>query len=119
MWYGKVNYCVVIHRLASRCAVESTWPSFSRRLMSMFAARRRQSSGRTTLVMTAQVGLRHWPGVRLSWVGNGVVVHSGSEPGSRAAAVVASWGPAEELCVVVNSHTVRLLPAMVDELADV
>jgi hypothetical protein len=69
--------------------------------------------------MTAQVGLRHWPGVRLSWVGNGVVVHSGSEPGSRAAAVVASWAPADELCVVVNSHTVRLLPAMVDELADV
>jgi hypothetical protein len=68
--------------------------------------------------MTAQVGLRHWPGVRLSWVGNGVVVHSGSDPGSRAAAVVASWGPAEELCVVVNSHTVRLLPAMLDELAD-
>ncbi len=68
--------------------------------------------------MTAQVGLRHWPGVRLSWIGNGVVVHSGSEPGSRAAAVVASWGPADELCVVVNSHTVRLLPAMLDELAD-
>jgi hypothetical protein len=68
--------------------------------------------------MTAQVGLRHWPEVRLSWVGNGVVVHSGSEPGSRAAAVVASWGPADELCVVVNSHTVRLLPAMLDELAD-
>jgi hypothetical protein len=66
-----------------------------------------------------QVRLRHWPGMKVSWLGAGAVVHSGDEPSSGAAALVVSPHGSTECAVVISSHTVKLLPAMVEELAEV
>src|SRR5213080_919389 len=66
-----------------------------------------------------QLSLRHWPDMRLTWVSECAMVHSGPEPGAAAAALVARATDPTELTVVVTSHTVRLVPAMMNELADV
>ncbi|GEM_PF-6013912 len=69
--------------------------------------------------MITQLSLRHWPGMRLTWAHGCVVLHSGDEPGAGAMAVAASSSVANELCVVVGSHRVRIHPAMIEELADI
>jgi hypothetical protein len=69
--------------------------------------------------MTTQVNLRQWPGMQLTWLGCGAVVHSGARPGSGAAALVTSPQVGPECTVVVSSHDVRMLPGMVEELATV
>ncbi|GIG71695.1 hypothetical protein Pfl04_00990 [Planosporangium flavigriseum] len=46
-------------------------------------------------------------------------MHSGPEPGAGMTALVANASGGSELPVVVTSHTLRLLPAMMNELADV
>jgi hypothetical protein len=69
--------------------------------------------------MPTQVSLRHWPGMRLTWVEACAVVHAGPEPSPTAMTVVSAAGGSAEACVVVSSHTVRLLPPMIDELAGV
>ena len=66
-----------------------------------------------------QVRLRHWPGMKVSWLGAGAVVHSGDEPSPGAAALVVSPHGSTECAVVISSHTVKLQPAMVEELAEV
>src|SRR5258706_1248978 len=66
-----------------------------------------------------QVRLRHWPGMKVSWLGAGAVLHSGAEPSGGAAALVVSPHGSTECAVVISSHTVKLQPAMVEELADV
>ncbi|GGM65347.1 hypothetical protein ACFFX1_02800 [Dactylosporangium sucinum] len=67
-----------------------------------------------------QVLLRHWPGMKVSWLGAGAVVHSGDEPSPGAAQLVVSpHGGSTECAVVISSHTVKLQPAMVEELAEV
>ena len=65
-----------------------------------------------------QLRLRFWPGMRLTWVDGCAVVHTGNAPSAGAMAVVASSAATHESSVVVGSHTVRMLPAMIDELAD-
>ena len=73
----------------------------------------------TLLTMgSTQVSLRHWPGMLLTWVDGSVVVHAGTHPSGNALAVIAQSAGNGELCVVVSSHTVRLLPIMVEELAE-
>src|SRR5438552_1014695 len=70
--------------------------------------------------MTAQLALRHWSGMRLTWIDGTAVVHTGSEPSPTALTVAsAAANGSVEPSVVVTSHTVRLLPHMMDELADV
>ncbi|HTJ36143.1 MAG TPA: hypothetical protein VL738_23255 [Dactylosporangium sp.] len=66
-----------------------------------------------------QVRLRHWPGMKVSWLGAGAVVHSGEEPSAGAAALVVSPHGSAECAVVISSHTVKLQPAMIEELAEV
>src|SRR5690348_280835 len=66
-----------------------------------------------------QVRLHTWPGMRLSWMGAGAVVHSGDEPGTGAASLVVSPHGSAECAVVVSSHNVNLHPQMVEELAEV
>lgn len=68
--------------------------------------------------MTTQLRLRYWPGMRLTWVDGSAVVHTGNSPSGGAMAVVASSVDSGESSVVVGSHTVRILPAMVEELSD-
>jgi hypothetical protein len=70
--------------------------------------------------MTAtQVRLRNWPGMRLSWLGAGAVVHAGDEPSDGAASLVVTPHGSSECAVVISSHTVKLLPTMVEELAEI
>jgi hypothetical protein len=66
-----------------------------------------------------QVRLHTWPGMRLTWMGAGAVVHSGDEPGSGAASLVVTPHGSSECAVVVSSHNVNLHPEMVEELADI
>ncbi|MER7001923.1 hypothetical protein ABT297_02610 [Dactylosporangium sp. NPDC000555] len=66
-----------------------------------------------------QVRLRHWPGMKVSWLGAGAVVHSGEEPSPGSAALVVSPHGSTECAVVISSHTVKLQPAMIEELAEV
>src|SRR6185437_14774983 len=66
-----------------------------------------------------QVRLHTWPGMRLSWMGAGAVVHPGEEPGSGPASLVVSPHGSSECAVVVSSHNVNLQPQMVEELAEV
>ncbi|WP_426511239.1 hypothetical protein ACPPVO_11805 [Dactylosporangium sp. McL0621] len=66
-----------------------------------------------------QVRLRHWPGMKVSWLGAGAVVHSGEEPSAGSAALVVSPHGSTECAVVISSHTVKLQPAMIEELAEV
>ncbi|MEV8512697.1 hypothetical protein [Dactylosporangium sp. NPDC051484] len=66
-----------------------------------------------------QVRLRHWPGMKVSWLGAGAVVHSGEEPSPGSAALVVSPHGSAECAVVISSHTVKLQPAMIEELAEV
>ncbi|NJC74001.1 hypothetical protein HC031_30445 [Planosporangium thailandense] len=65
-----------------------------------------------------QLSLRLWPDMRLTWVSGCAIVHSGPEPGAAITALVTKASGAAELAVVVTSHTVRLLPPMMNELAD-
>jgi hypothetical protein len=72
------------------------------------------------VVVTAeQVRLHSWPGMRLSWLGAGAVVHHGDEPGQGAASLVVSPHGSTECAVVVSSHSVSIQPRMVEELAEV
>ncbi|WP_343870973.1 hypothetical protein [Dactylosporangium roseum] len=57
--------------------------------------------------------------MKVSWLGAGAVVHSGDEPSSGAAQLVVSPHGSAECAVVISSHTVKLLPAMIEELAEV
>jgi hypothetical protein len=57
--------------------------------------------------------------MRLTWVSGCAMVHSGAEPGAGMTSLVAKASGSSELPVVVTSHTLRLLPAMMNELADV
>jgi hypothetical protein len=57
--------------------------------------------------------------MRLTWVSGCAMVHSGPEPGAGMTALVAKASGSTELPVVVTSHTLRLVPAMMNELADV
>lgn len=66
-----------------------------------------------------QVRLHTWPGMRLSWMGAGAVVHPGEEPGSGPASLVVSPHGSSECAVVVSSHNVNLQPQMVEELAEI
>jgi hypothetical protein len=68
---------------------------------------------------TMQVKLRHWPGMRLTWLGAGAVIHAGDEPSPGAASLVVSPHGSTECAVVISSHSVKLLPPMVEELAEV
>ncbi|SRR6266536_971336 len=70
------------------------------------------------VTIAVQLSLRHWPDMRLTWVSGCAMVHSGREPGAAATALVARATDPAELAVVVTSHTVRLVPAMMNELAD-
>jgi hypothetical protein len=56
--------------------------------------------------------------MRLTWVSGCAMVHSGAEPGAGMTSIVANASGSTELAVVVTSHTLRLLPAMMNELAD-
>jgi hypothetical protein len=56
--------------------------------------------------------------MRLTWVSGCAMVHSGPEPGAGMTAMVAKASGTAELAVVVTSHTLKLLPAMMNELAD-
>ena len=67
---------------------------------------------------STQVSLPHWPEMLLTWVDGSVVVHTGHRPSANALSVVDSATRTGELCVVISSHTVRLLPVMMEELAD-
>ena len=53
-----------------------------------------------------QVRLHTWPGMRLTWLGAGAVVHSGDEPTSGAASLGVNPHSPHECAVVVSSHTV-------------
>jgi hypothetical protein len=66
-----------------------------------------------------QLSLRHWPDMRLTWVSGCAMVHTGPEPGAGMTSLVTKASGSTELAVVVTSHTLRLLPAMMNELADV
>jgi hypothetical protein len=66
-----------------------------------------------------QLSLRHWPDMRLTWVDGCAMVHAGPEPGAGMTSLVTKASGSTELAVVVTSHTLRLLPAMMNELADV
>jgi hypothetical protein len=56
--------------------------------------------------------------MRLTWVSGCAIVHSGPEPGAGMTALVARASGPNEMAVVVASHTLRLLPPMMNELAD-
>ncbi|MDT5035530.1 MAG: hypothetical protein QOE03_715, partial [Micromonosporaceae bacterium] len=56
--------------------------------------------------------------MRLTWVSGCAMVHAGDEPGPGMTALVANASGVAELPVVITSHTLRLLPAMMNELAD-
>ena len=56
--------------------------------------------------------------MRLTWVSGCAIVHSGPEPGAGMTALVARASAPNEMAVVVASHTLRLLPPMMNELAD-
>src|SRR5438270_5146219 len=70
-------------------------------------------------VTTMQVTLRHWPGMKLSWLGAGAVLHSGDDPTPSAAQLVVSPHGSTECAVVIGSHNVKLQPEMVEGLAEV
>lgn len=70
-------------------------------------------------VTTMQVTLRQWPGMKLSWLGAGAVLHSGDDPTPSAAQLVVSPHGSTECAVVIGSHNVKLQPEMVEELAEV
>src|SRR5262249_28301672 len=53
------------------------------------------------------------------WMSGCAMVHSGPEPGAGMTSLVAKASGEAELTVVVTSHTIRLMPAMMNELADV
>jgi hypothetical protein len=57
--------------------------------------------------------------MRLTWMSGCAMVHSGPEPGAGMTSLVAKASGSTELPVVVTSHTLRLVPAMMNELADV
>ncbi|HEV7898408.1 MAG TPA: hypothetical protein VGP31_11250 [Planosporangium sp.] len=56
--------------------------------------------------------------MRLTWVSGCAMVHSGPEPGAGMVSMVAKASGSAEFAVAVTSHTLRLLPAMMNELAD-
>jgi hypothetical protein len=57
--------------------------------------------------------------MRLTWVSGCAMVHTGPEPGAGMTSLVTKASGSTELAVLVTSHTLRLLPAMMNELADV
>src|SRR5262249_52061413 len=71
------------------------------------------------VTLSVQLSLRHWPDMRLTWMSGCAMVHSGPEPGAGMTSLVAKASGEAELAVVVTSHTIRLMPAMMSELADV